>query len=272
MNLKINLRKWHICLVLIAAISLSHTALAAPSVSPADFGSNGLATYLQYAKDANMFRAMVALDLAEGRSIKTPNAAYLKRMASSMSLSPKSGVKDYINYYTSSSSLKAKADGQSARLAGIVSVISNKAFPLAANIPIWYIDNWQAYRGDDGERRHEGIDITCPMGMSVRSMSAGTVEKVGWNTLGGWRVGIRGKDGMYYYYAHLSGFASGIREGAKVALGQVIGYSGDSGNGPEGTTGRYEPHLHIGVYTGPFEDLEAFNPYGIIIWAERNRW
>jgi hypothetical protein len=35
------------------------------------------------------------------------------------------------------------------------------------------------------------------------SVCDGTVEKLGWNRLGGERVGVRGKDGHYYYYAHL---------------------------------------------------------------------
>ncbi len=59
------------------------------------------------------------------------------------------------------------------------------------------------------------------------------------------------------YYAHLERYEDGLQAGDVVAKGQVIGYLGDSGYGPEGTTGEFEPHLHFGIYQ-PVE--KAFSP------------
>ena len=46
----------------------------------------------------------------------------------------------------------------------------------------------------------------------------------------------------------MSRFAEGIEMGERVKKGEVIGYVGDSGYGPEGTTGKFPPHLHFGIY------------------------
>ena len=46
----------------------------------------------------------------------------------------------------------------------------------------------------------------------VRSMTDGVVEKIGWLTLGGWRIGIRSFRGRYFYYAHLSSLRPGFQE------------------------------------------------------------
>ena len=52
--------------------------------------------------------------------------------------------------------------------------------------------------------------------------------------------------------------------------GEVIGYVGDSGYGTEGTTGKFPPHLHFGIYVR--ENLlswrrEAINPYPLLkVW------
>lgn len=266
-----NIRRIGSLLLCIAIIlCLQPVAAAASLVRVRDFGDQGLNVYLEQARNLTMFRALVAADLAEGRSIQSPNVDTVKRIADSMAQSPNENLTDYINYYTNSSSLKQSIRSQAARLDLVLSVLKNKTFPLPAETKIWYADNWHAYRGDNGERMHEGLDITCPMGTPVRSMGKGTVERLGWNTLGGWRVGIRDIDGQYYYYAHLSGYASGLKVGSPVEMGQVIGYSGDSGNGPEGTTGLYEPHLHVGLYEG--SSRTAVNPFGVIRWSERNRW
>ena len=50
-------------------------------------------------------------------------------------------------------------------------------------------------------------------------------------------------DGTYFFYAHLSRFASGIGAGTPVSAGQVIGYVGRTGNAAT-------PHLHFEVHPG----------------------
>lgn len=37
-------------------------------------------------------------------------------------------------------------------------------------------------------------------------------------------------------------------EGDQVRAGDLLGYMGDSGYGPEGTTGQFPVHLHVGIY------------------------
>ena len=61
-----------------------------------------------------------------------------------------------------------------------------------------------------GKRGHEGCDIMASYNhrgvYPVVSVCDGTLEKIGWLPQGGWRLGIRSKSGVYYYYAHLSDY------------------------------------------------------------------
>src|SRR5918996_2483709 len=79
---------------------------------------------------------------------------------------------------------------------------------------------------------HEGNDILAEEGTPVLSATAGTVEAVGWTFYSGTRVGVRGADGRYYFYAHLSDVAGGISVGAGVRPGTVLGRVGNTGYGP----------------------------------------
>jgi murein DD-endopeptidase MepM/ murein hydrolase activator NlpD len=94
---------------------------------------------------------------------------------------------------------------------------------------------------------HEGNDILAEKGTPVLSATAGTVEAVGWTFYSGTRVGVRGLDGKYYFYAHLSAVEPGIRPGAEVGPGTVMGRVGNTGYGDPGTEDRFPPHLHFGV-------------------------
>lgn len=132
-----------------------------------------------------------------------------------------------------------------------------------------YEDSWMAKRTYGGERGHEGTDLMSPMDQSgfypVFSMTAGTVEKMGWVEKGGYRVGIRGGCGGYFYYAHLSEYAKNLAEGDEVEAGQLLGYMGDTGYGPEGTTGQFPVHLHFGIYIRTKDGQEiSVNPYWIL--------
>jgi Peptidase family M23 len=66
-----------------------------------------------------------------------------------------------------------------------------------------------------------------------------------WSGLG---LAITDRSGTRYFYAHLSGFASGVYVGKRVHLGDVIGYVGNTGDAAGGPT-----HLHFEVhpYGGP---------------------
>ncbi|MCL1990126.1 MAG: M23 family metallopeptidase [Defluviitaleaceae bacterium] len=136
-----------------------------------------------------------------------------------------------------------------------------RAFPISTWHSYSFSNGYGAARGWGGRRSHEGIDIFAGYGVPVTSTSYGIVEIVGWNEYGGYRVGIRDIYNTYQYYAHLQGFAEGIEEGAIVEPGQVIGSVGSTGYGPEGTSGKFDPHLHFGLYKFDGRKEWAFNPY-----------
>ncbi len=78
-------------------------------------------------------------------------------------------------------------------------------------------------------RPHPGIDYAAPIGTPVRSIGEGRVVYKGWKGGFGKFIKIKHKKGYYTTYGHLRRYAKGIRTGAKVHQGQVIGYVGSSG-------------------------------------------
>ncbi len=100
----------------------------------------------------------------------------------------------------------------------------------------------------------------------VISASDGVVEKMGWLPQGGYRIGIRSRCGVYFYYAHLAEYEETLEEGIEVTAGQLLGYMGDTGYSEiEGTTGNFPVHLHFGVYLDDEEGNEiSFNPYYLL--------
>jgi len=124
-----------------------------------------------------------------------------------------------------------------------------------------------------GKRKHEGIDIMSsvnqPGCLAIRSVCNGVVEKKGWLELGGYRLGVRGKSGIYYYYAHLDSYKDGIEEGKRVRAGEVIGYMGNTGYGPEVTKNKFDVHLHFGIYARDGKDETSLNPYYLLEYLSK---
>lgn len=89
-------------------------------------------------------------------------------------------------------------------------------------------------------RPHHGVDYGAPVGTPIESAGSGVVKKAGWNGGYGNYVEIRHSNGYSTAYGHLSRIGKGIRAGAKVEQGQVIGYVGSTGL----SSG---PHLHYEV-------------------------
>ena len=87
---------------------------------------------------------------------------------------------------------------------------------------------------------HQGTDFAAPIGTPVMASGSGTVEYAGWKGGYGKFISIRHSSVYQTNYAHLQDYAKGIRRGAKVQQGQIIGYSGNTGS----STG---PHLHYEV-------------------------
>lgn len=160
----------------------------------------------------------------------------------------------------------------------------NKAvFPLADTYFDSYSDTWGAPRPQGG---HEGADLMTYASVPEYAITDGTVVPVsgangnGWNTLGGYTVMVRAdydvgpiKAGDLFYYAHMKK-PSELEIGDRVRAGQVVGYAGDTGQGPEGTTGLFPTHLHLGWYdtSGARTNLDsgAMNPYPLLEWIKSN--
>jgi murein DD-endopeptidase MepM/ murein hydrolase activator NlpD len=90
------------------------------------------------------------------------------------------------------------------------------------------------------KKMHRGTDFAAPMGTPVMASGNGTVIRARWCGGGGNCIKIKHNSVYSTVYAHLSKFASKIKEGRKVKQGQVIGYVGSTGM----STG---PHLHYEV-------------------------
>jgi peptidoglycan LD-endopeptidase LytH len=139
--------------------------------------------------------------------------------------------------------------------------LDEHAFPLPLHANYSYKNTWGDARGWGGRRIHEGTDIFASYGVPVRSTCYGIVELKGWNKYGGWRIGIRDINNTYHYFAHLNGFASYLHEGQIVEPGMIIGSVGSSGYGPPGTSGKFPPHLHYGMYKDNGYTEWSFDPY-----------
>lgn len=137
-------------------------------------------------------------------------------------------------------------------------------------------NTWMAERNYGGKRSHEGTDLMPSLDESgyypIVSMTDGTVEQVGWLEKGGWRIGVRSDNGNYYYYAHLDSYAKEWEPGDGILAGELLGYMGDTGYGPEGTSGQFPVHLHLGVYVPLGADQEmAVNPYWFLKYLENKK-
>ena len=116
-------------------------------------------------------------------------------------------------------------------------------------------------RAGDGGHTHEAVDILAPRHTPVRAVEDGTIAKLFDSKAGGHTIyQFDPTERFAYYYAHLDRYADGLREGQRVAAGDVIGYVGTSGNAPPGT-----PHLHFAIFElGPEKRWwkgEALDPY-----------
>ena len=92
-------------------------------------------------------------------------------------------------------------------------------------------------------RAHRGVDYAAPTGTRVRATADGVVELAGVQGGYGKVVALRHQGKYSTWYGHLKGFANGVRTGARVRQGDVIGFVGSTGL----ATG---PHLHWEVSAG----------------------
>jgi hypothetical protein len=145
----------------------------------------------------------------------------------------------------------------------------DRSFPLATEYNYTYHNTWGDRRGFGGLRIHEGTDIFADYGTPVKSTTYGVIEMMGWNLYGGWRIGIRDIFNIYHYYAHMSGYEDDIEIGQVVKPGDVLGSVGSTGYGPPGTSGKFPPHLHYGMYKDNGHSDWSFDPYPYLRRWER---
>ncbi len=104
-------------------------------------------------------------------------------------------------------------------------------------------------------RPHQGVDYAAPTGTPVHSIGDGRIISTSYDSANGNMVKIRHNSVYSTAYIHLSGFASGIKAGAVVKQGDVIGYVGSTGL----ATG---PHLDFRFYVNgsPVDPLKVEAP------------
>ncbi len=135
-----------------------------------------------------------------------------------------------------------------------------------------YTDDFGDPRGQGG---HEGNDIMAPRRALALAAEAGTVKFHTTSARAGCMLYLNGKSGTQYLYIHLNNdltdgndnqgrcvagvsYATGLKDGAKVAAGQVIAFVGDSGD-----ANGIHPHLHFEVHpngggaANPFTHLNS---------------
>ena len=139
---------------------------------------------------------------------------------------------------------------------------------------VTFTNSWMSERTYGGRRGHEGTDIMATVNVAgvypIISMTDGIVRSKGWLEKGGYRIGVEAPSGAYFYYAHLNSYAS-VEIGDTIRAGDLLGFMGDTGYGPEGTTGKFPVHLHVGIYIYPEEQEMSVNPYWILRYLENKK-
>lgn len=115
-----------------------------------------------------------------------------------------------------------------------------------------------------GARTHHALDIMAARRTPVRAVEDGTIAKLYYSEGGGGITIYQFDPGraVSYYYAHLDGYADGLREGQPVRRGDLIGYVGSTGNASASA-----PHLHFGIFRLTAERQwwkgDPINPYDV---------
>lgn len=108
-------------------------------------------------------------------------------------------------------------------------------------------------------KMHKGVDFAAPTGTPIFAAGAGVVDEVGPNGSYGNYIRIRHNNEIATAYAHMSRFGAGMRKGARVSQGDVIGYVGTTGR----STGA---HLHYEIVKAG----QQVNPLSVAVPTGRN--
>jgi hypothetical protein len=142
-------------------------------------------------------------------------------------------------------------------------------FPVIG--PSTYIDDFGAPRGSG---RHDGVDIMAPKRSLAVAVEAGKVRFWTTSSRAGCMLYLHGESGTSYLYIHLNNdrtlkndntgacvqgiaYARGLKNGARVRAGQMIGYVGDSGDANGGASHlHFEVHPNGGAAVNPYRHLQ----------------
>ncbi|HET6568886.1 MAG TPA: M23 family metallopeptidase [Rhodothermales bacterium] len=142
------------------------------------------------------------------------------------------------------------------------SASSDLVIPVEGVLPDQLVDTYDAARSQG--RVHNAIDILAPKGTHVLAAADGKIVRLFLSEKGGKTIYQLAPDNhTVYYYAHLDGYAAGLKEGQTVRQGQVIGYVGDTG---DAAPGNYHLHFAIWITSDPanFWDGKSVNPYPLL--------
>jgi hypothetical protein len=129
-------------------------------------------------------------------------------------------------------------------------------FPVAG--PATWSDDWLEARFGPPFHLHQGNDIFAPRGTPVRAPYDGVVRFAS-EDAGGNAAYLTVPDGTYYYMAHLDSFSKKFSSGAAVKQGDVVGYTGDTGNASGGATHvHFEIHPRGGAAIDPKSTLDGW--------------
>jgi hypothetical protein len=140
-------------------------------------------------------------------------------------------------------------------------------FPVVGTVQ--YSDDFGAPRAGGP---HQGIDILADKRDPAVAAEAGTIKFWTTSATAGCMLYLYGVSGTTYLYIHLNNdltlgndnkgkcvpgtaYAPGLKDGAKVAAGQLVGYVGDSGD-----ANGIHPHLHFEVHPNDGAAVDPF-PY-----------
>jgi murein DD-endopeptidase MepM/ murein hydrolase activator NlpD len=113
-----------------------------------------------------------------------------------------------------------------------------RAIPTFWPVRGFITNRFSLAEGEKGTIFHGGIDIAVDRGTPVRAAASGYVTEAGWNDSYGYYVQIDHGYGIKTLYAHADMLV--VSKGERVAQGQTIAYSGNTGRSTA-------PHLHFQV-------------------------
>ena len=138
----------------------------------------------------------------------------------------------------------------------------NLIVPVAGVRPEQLLDTFDDARSEG--RVHDAIDIPAAAETPVLAAADGKIIKLFQSERGGTTIyQLSADQQLIFYYAHLSRYADGLKEGDIVKQSQVIAYVGDTGNAG---AGNYHLHFSIAVVSDPKRYWEGtnINPYPLL--------